>query len=278
MSKRPEHVAPATEVYSSAGAAKYSTSSRMETIQTQLSERCMELLALQSDERALILDIGCGTGYSTEVVTRAGHMCVGTDLARAMLEEAEVPEADLLQADAGEGLSFRQGVFDGAISVSAIQWLCNVDKTGHNPYRRLNAFFGSLYGCLRKSSRAALQFYPENSAQLNLITGAAARAGFSGGLLIDYPNSAKAKKYYLCITAGPPNPSLAKPVPMGVLQQNSVRVAGRKRQTGRRKRVSEETAVSRKDWVISKKDRRRRQGHETRPDSKYTGRKRRVKF
>jgi len=32
-----------------------------------------------------------------------------------------------------------------------------------------------------------------------MITSAAMKSGFSGGLVIDYPNSTKAKKYYLVI-------------------------------------------------------------------------------
>lgn len=35
-----------------------------------------------------------------------------------------------------------------------------------------------------------------------MITSAAMKSGFSGGLVIDYPNSAKAKKYYLVLEAG----------------------------------------------------------------------------
>jgi 18S rRNA (guanine1575-N7)-methyltransferase len=34
---------------------------------------------------------------------------------------------------------------------------------------------------------------------MEMITSAALKAGFSGGLIIDYPNSAKAKKYFLVI-------------------------------------------------------------------------------
>ena len=30
----------------------------------------------------------------------------------------------------------------------------------------------------------------------------ATKAGFSGGVVVDYPNSTKAKKYYLCLFAG----------------------------------------------------------------------------
>jgi 18S rRNA (guanine1575-N7)-methyltransferase len=32
-----------------------------------------------------------------------------------------------------------------------------------------------------------------------MITSAAMKSGFSGGLVVDYPNSTKAKKYYLVI-------------------------------------------------------------------------------
>ena len=35
-----------------------------------------------------------------------------------------------------------------------------------------------------------------------MITSSALRNGFQGGLIIDYPNSRKAKKYYLFLMAG----------------------------------------------------------------------------
>ena len=34
-------------------------------------------------------------------------------------------EGDLCVSDLGQGLPFRSGTFDGAISISAVQWLCN---------------------------------------------------------------------------------------------------------------------------------------------------------
>jgi len=50
--------------------------------------------------------------------------------------------------------------------------------------------------------RAVFQFYPETPKQMSLITSAAMRCGFQGGLVVDYPNSTKAKKYYLVLFAG----------------------------------------------------------------------------
>ena len=35
-----------------------------------------------------------------------------------------------------------------------------------------------------------------------MITNAAMKNGFTGGLIVDYPNSKKAKKYYLFLIAG----------------------------------------------------------------------------
>ena len=46
----------------------------------------------------------------------------------------------------------------------------------------------------RRGSRAVFQFYPENSQQLELITSQAMKAGFTGGVVVDYPNSTRAKK------------------------------------------------------------------------------------
>jgi 18S rRNA (guanine1575-N7)-methyltransferase len=38
------------------------------------------------------------------------------------------------------------------------------------------------------------QFYPDSPEQMELVTQYALRAGFTGGLVIDYPNSTRAKK------------------------------------------------------------------------------------
>ena len=70
-------------------------------------------------------------------------LCVYVDVA----QDREV-EGDLILADMGEGMPFQAGSFDGAISISALQWLCNADKTHHNPVKRLYKFFSTLYACL----------------------------------------------------------------------------------------------------------------------------------
>ena len=104
------------------------------------------------------------------------------DISPSMLEVAQEREVegDLLLGDMGDGLPFKAGVFDGAISISALQWLCNVDKGYHNPAKRLFTFFTSLYACLRRGGRAVFQFYPENPSQIEMITSQAMKSGFTG--------------------------------------------------------------------------------------------------
>ena len=155
----------------------------------------MELLALPEDTPCFLLDLGCGSGLSGELLTDHGHTWVGLDISKAMLDVAVERETEggLILRDLGQGLPFRAGVFDGVVSISAIQWLCNADKSTHNPSKRLYKLFSSLYACMARGSRAVFQFYPENDAQAELIISQAMRAGFTGGLVVDYPNSSKVR-------------------------------------------------------------------------------------
>ncbi|KAI5392341.1 hypothetical protein KIW84_076936 [Lathyrus oleraceus] len=197
MSSRPEVVAPPEIFYDDDISRKYTSSSRNIEIQTSMFERALELLNLPKDGvPKLLLDIGCGSGLSGETITENGHHWIGLDISASMLNialEGEV-EGDLLLGDMGQGLGLRFGVFDGAIGISTIQWLCNVDKSSHNPHLRLK--------CLANGARAVFQVYPENNDPRALITSAAMKAGFRGAILEDYPESAKRRNEFLYLTCG----------------------------------------------------------------------------
>mmetsp|Transcript_30811 Transcript_30811/g.38029 ORF Transcript_30811/g.38029 Transcript_30811/m.38029 type:complete len:219 (+) Transcript_30811:166-822(+) len=198
---RPEHTAPAELFYNESEARKYARSTRMQQIQSVISERAIELLNLPATAGpTLLLDIGCGCGMSGEVVEKNGHNWIGMDISKDMLNVAQETiveneaSGDVVLADMGHGLGFRGGTFDGAISISAVQWLCYASKKSYIPRLRLKRFFQQLYGCLKRGSRAVIQLYPETPQQMELITQSAMAVGFTGGLVVDYPNSAKAKK------------------------------------------------------------------------------------
>lgn len=185
--KRPEHIGPPELFYGEVQARKYSTNSHMIAIQAEMSERAVELLALPSEMACYLLDIGCGSGLSGEVLTENGHYWVGIDISPHMLDVACEREmgGDLILGDMGHGIPFRPGTFDGVISISALQWLCNADRKEHRPPQRLYRFFSTLYSALKRGSRAVFQIYPENSAQIELMT-QAMKAGFTGGLVVEF--------------------------------------------------------------------------------------------
>ncbi|KAE8056681.1 hypothetical protein FH972_013429 [Carpinus fangiana] len=291
MSSRPELQAPPDIFYNDAEARKYTFSSRIIEIQAKLSERALELLALPDDDvPRLLLDIGCGSGLSGETLSENGHQWIGLDISQSMLNvalEREV-EGDLLVGDMGQGLGLRPGVIDGAISISAVQWLCNADKSSHDPRLRLKAFFGSLYRCLARGARAVLQVYPENLAQRELILSFAMRAGFAGGVVVDFPHSTKSRKEYLVLTCGPPSISTCVPAGKGAdgescsedessgdEENRTVSISDRHRPRKRQKITKKGKG---REWILRKKEQRRRRGDDVHPDTKYTARKRKPRF
>ncbi|XP_013785544.1 probable 18S rRNA (guanine-N(7))-methyltransferase isoform X1 [Limulus polyphemus] len=277
--RRPEHKAPPDIFYNEEEARKYTSNTRMIEIQSQMTERALELLALQEDVPCFILDIGCGSGLSGQTLEESGHFWIGVDISSAMLSvalEREV-EGDMMLGDMGQGMCFRAGSFDGAISISALQWLCNADKTSHSPPKRLFKFFSTLYSCLSRGSRAVFQFYPENSEQIELITQQAMKAGFTGGLVVDYPNSTKAKKMFLVLFTGG-HQKLPKALGTEEQQNTGTDHIPYSDKRERMKQIRGKAPKKSRDWILEKKERRRRQGRNVRPDTKYTGRKRSGKF
>ncbi|PSS00260.1 18S rRNA (guanine-N(7))-methyltransferase [Actinidia chinensis var. chinensis] len=288
---RPEIQAPPEIFYNDEEARKYTSSSRIIDIQAKLSERALELLSLPNDGvPRLLLDIGCGSGLSGETLSENGHQWIGLDISESMLNvalEREV-EGDLMLGDMGQGLGIRPGVIDGAISISAVQWLCNADKSSHEPRLRLKAFFGSLYRCLARGARAVFQVYPESLAQRELILGFAMRAGFAGGVVVDYPHSTKMRKEYLVLTCGPPSLSTATPKAKGEDEEScsedessgdgenqTVCISDRHRPR-KKQRITKKGKG--REWVLKKKEQLRKKGNAVPADTKYTARKRKARF
>lgn len=280
---RPEHIAPPEIFYNDTEAEKYTRSSRIASIQAEMTMRAVELLNLGDGGPYFLADIGCGSGLSGEILDEDSHIWAGLDIAPAMLDIAagKDVEGDLFLQDIGQGMGFRPGTFDGAISVSVLQWLCNADRTENRPRYRLQRFFSTLFMSLQRGARAVFQFYPETDAQTEMIMNIAMKCGFTGGLVVDYPNSKKARKFYLCLFAGQAAGGSKQDLPVGLdsetatssVSYTETRIHNQARgKKGRR-------SVKDVGWILRKKELARKRGKEGVPlDSKYTGRKRKPRF
>ncbi|CAO1596619.1 18S rRNA (guanine1575-N7)-methyltransferase [Xanthoria calcicola] len=273
---RPEETLPPDLFYNDRESRKYTTSSRIQNVQSDMTYRALELLQLNGP--SLVLDIGCGSGLSGEILSSVSpvdggpHLWVGMDISASMLDIAlqKSVEGDLLLGDIGQGIPFRAGSFDAAVSISAIQWLCNAESSEANPQGRLSRFFNGLYASLRRGGRAVCQFYPKNDAQRSLISSAAIKAGFGAGILEDDPGTKKSKLYLVLTAGGGQDQGDITGVVKGMSDvevqdgRRNVRTAGKK---GDRR--------SNKSDITRKKEQMERRGKVTKASSKYTGRSRR---
>jgi 18S rRNA (guanine1575-N7)-methyltransferase len=322
MASRPELTGHASLFYNQKEAKKYNSSSRMIGVQREITERAIELLRLDSSTPALVLDVGCGSGLSGQVLEEKGHVWLGCDVSRDMLnvanekqednrekeqqmdvartreedtsddddnEEEDKPSmGDLMHHDMGTGLPFRPATFDACISISALQWLCYSNSKNQNPKKRLLRFFSSLYTVLKRGGRAVLQFYPETADQAVLISETATQVGFAGGVVVDYPNSAKAKKHYLVLSfdrsvaqRAITGKGLTEETPQqGLQQQQHVTLGSTAASSGKKRSGApkKKKGIKTKEWIVHKKATQRKKGKDVRPDTKYTARKRPHKF
>ncbi|KAI3403323.2 BUD23 [Candida oxycetoniae] len=267
---RPEELAPPEIFYNDTESFKYTSSTRVQYIQAKMTLRALELLNLESKEPHLILDLGCGSGLSGEILTEEGYNWIGMDISPSMLATAldRNVDGDLFLADLGNGIPFRAGTFDAAISISAIQWLCNADTSNADSKKRLLLFFNTLYASLKRGGKFVAQFYPKNDLQTESILNAAKLAGFGGGLVIDDPESKSKKKFYLVLTAG--------------VTERNINLSGAEMElvenTKKNNKKKRKLAESRKEYINRKKETMRRRGRIVAEDSKYTGRKRKHRF
>lgn len=146
-------------------------------------------------------------------------------------------------------------------------------------------FFSSLYQVLRRGARAVLQFYPESSEHAILISECAAKVGFAGGIVVDYPNSTKAKKHYLVLSferayKAPEGLSGVEGALLNEDRKGGVRVGDKDpKKRGKGGPPKKKKGVGKtKEWILHKKETQRKKGKDTRTDTKYTGRKRPTRF
>jgi 18S rRNA (guanine1575-N7)-methyltransferase len=272
--------------YDDSESRKYTTSSRIRNIQSDMTHRALHLLDLCSP--SFILDIGCGSGLSGEILSavpplKGGpHTWVGMDISPSMLDIAlqRDVEGDFLLSDIGQGIPFRPGTFDAAISISAIQWLCNAESSDVSPEGRLRRFFDGLYASLRRGARAVCQFYPKNDAQRTMISGAAVKAGFGVGILEDDPGTKKTKLYLVLTVGGGGLQGDITGVVNGMDDVDILDVRKKARLAAGTKKggIGAADKKGSKGWILRKKEQMVRKGKIAKASSKYTGRKRRPVF
>jgi ubiquinone/menaquinone biosynthesis C-methylase UbiE len=154
----------------------------MKKVQEELTLKVVELLEMKPP--AKVLDLGCGVGFSTNLLRKMGFEVVGIDINPLMIEKAKVKGLIVVLEDFRElEKYFKEKSFDYVISFSALQWVKN-----WNDMKRVTE---GVYYVLKDNGKVGIQFYPFSEVELNMFCKAFKRAGFNYKATIENFSSKK---------------------------------------------------------------------------------------
>lgn len=187
--------------------------------QKGLSERTWQLQRAQPPARAgVVLDLGCGTGLSSNLFASLGAPCViGCDLSMAMLRFARRAGAafDLVQADISRPLPFRDAAFAAALSVSTVQHLLQPAADGTPSAERLGTLFREVARTVARAGSdprsVAMQIHVDGAADALRVRDAALGAGVACALLVDQPYASDSRRWFLASEASREGCGSARP-------------------------------------------------------------------
>lgn len=176
----------------------YARSKNIMRIQEKITIRAIELLELKQ-ERALILDAGCGPGFASAYLKEIGCDVVALDIIYEFLTFYDIKEFNPIVSDMSL-TPFRKESFDAVISISALQWIYREINNNMMENNLIN-LFQSLFNILKSKRKAIFQFFPKNNEIMKEIGKIIAEnTKFEGKFIIDNPNNPKKRKIFLLLS------------------------------------------------------------------------------
>ena len=196
--KRPEEIyEKVTDYFKRETLRTYASSKNMMKIQEKITIRALELLGLKKKE-ALILDAGCGAGFTAIYLNEIGIRTVALDIIGNFLQYYDISPLNPINADMCF-TPFKPNTFDAIISISALQWVFR-DINNQNMYFLLKNLSKSFFHVLKPNSRVIFQFYPKSKVLMETIGKIIAdNTEFTGNFIIDHPNHNKKRKIFLLL-------------------------------------------------------------------------------
>lgn len=193
--KRPEEIYEnIIDYYSGDMITKYATSKSMMKSQEEITIRALELLEIKKS--SLILDLGCGPGFSSIYLKELGYNVVALDLIYDFLRFYEIKELNPICADM-RFLPSRPNTFNAIISISALQWVYR-ELNNKEMRKQLIILTKSIENILKVKAKAIFQFYPKNDKIMKEIGRIFDNnTKFEGNFIIDNPNNPKKRKIFL---------------------------------------------------------------------------------
>lgn len=177
---------------------QYANSKNIMRIQEKITLRALELLDIKKKD-ALILDAGCGPGFTAMYLKEIGYGVVALDIILEFLNVYKIKELNPINADMCFP-PFKPNTFDAIISISALQWIFR-DIDNRIMHLMLENLSKSFFKILKPKGRVMIQFYPKSKDLMKRIGKIIAdNTDFKGNFIIDNPNRQKKRKIFLLLS------------------------------------------------------------------------------
>ena len=164
------------QYYNKETAKKYHRSGAFRRIQYKITRRALELLQAKKDTK--IIDLGCGTGFSLDILEDEGFEARGIDIAPEMIKFAK-EKGHIVQVADIRNLPFEAESFDYALSISALQW------TKEDTQKEYAAYAKEIYRILKKEGKAIIHFYPQSELEFETAIQMFKEAKFQVECIVD---------------------------------------------------------------------------------------------
>lgn len=158
---------------------------------------------LEQDLPLTVLDLGCGTGFSSEILVEAGFRVIGVDILNDMLSKAnkkrsllELNNLMLILADINY-LPIRNNSLNFIVSISAYNFIIHEKNSKRNKRKIVNNTAKFLNNILKKDGRIVIEFYPENDEELKLFNSSFTLNGFEGFMVKNVENQKSGQTFLL---------------------------------------------------------------------------------
>ncbi|OLS14661.1 MAG: hypothetical protein RBG13Loki_1702 [Promethearchaeota archaeon CR_4] len=193
---------PSIRSYFGDAAGDYSSKKWMARNQHQTTRRALQLLLdpklgpphVPLDDSVRVIDITCGSGFSSDILAENDLHFTGADLSLDMLGFAARKGYDVVQSDM-RFLPFRDTAFAHGISISGLNFVTTSATSREEFVACYTAVAIEFARVIQEGGRYAVEFYPSDDKELKTALSAFKRGGFRGFLVVDHPGHKKEQKF-----------------------------------------------------------------------------------
>ncbi len=196
-------------------AEEYDSSKWMERNQKRTTSLCIQYLfddrlnvngvtEINLGKSYLILDLGCGTGYSSEILIQNGFRVVAIDILYDMISKARekkrtsdnFKELEFIQSDINN-LPIRVNSIDHIISISSYNFIIHGLENYSEKVKLVNDTGKYLHNILKQYGRVVIEFYPKDDNELKMFNKSFVKNGFEGFMVKNDPNQKSGQTFLL---------------------------------------------------------------------------------